>query len=251
MQEINTLQLEVEKLHQAANQEVQQSQAAIQALPAPAQQPGTLKLTRQAATRLSQARQTHAAASGLEDQTLADALRAAVAAYRDADELATRALKQIAADRQAYDRAFKQAQATRRAARVAIREAERQVKDRDARGAGKHALERARRTLAQQSLAQGLSHAALVRVLQQAQQAKRDAEQAASQARRQIEAARAERRRRQQREQWQRPTSVGSAPRPRPSGGSFRRSSSRGSSRRSSSRGTSRRSSSRGSSRRR
>ena len=250
VQEINTLQSQMEKLSQTVNREVQQSQAAAQALPAPAQQPGTLKLTRQAATQFSQAKQAHAAASVMEDQALTDALRVAVTAYRDANELATRALKQIAADRQAYDQAFKQAQAARRAARVAIQEAERHVGHRDARGAGRHALERAQRTLAQQSLTQGASQAALIRVLQQAQQARQDAEQAAQQARHQIKATQAEHRRKQQRDHWQRPISIGSAPRPRPSGGSSHRPSSQGSSHRSSSRGTSRRSSSRGSSRR-
>jgi hypothetical protein len=251
VQEINELQMMLAALTDSVSTQVDHCNAAAQALPAIVQTDQTHQLIRQVGTAFSQAQQARAASTGLQDHALSEALRATVAAYQEADQLAARALEQVTADRTTYDRALTEARNAIHAAQAAVQQASWAVREPDAQSSGSRALERARKTLAQIGPTDGATREALGRLRQKAQQVQQDAQQAESHARQTIQATQAERRR--QRERLNRSRSFGS-----PGGSSSSRSSSRrsvsrssGSSRRSSSFGSSRRSSSRGTSRRR
>ena len=256
VQEINALQAELETLAKSVTGKAGQYKSQAQALPAVIRTTETNKRIQRAEDSLSQAKQARLSTAGLEDHMLADALRAAIAAFKKASQLADETQRQIKSDRDEYQTSLTATQATLDAAQRAIRKAERAVRNPDARGAGQHALGRARGALPSESINNN-TRAALARIAQQAEKAQRYAQQAERQAQQKIQAVKAERRRRRQSASWSvpsvplaRPSSSGSSSQRR-SSGSSRRSSSRGSSRRSSSRGSSSRSSSRGSSRRR
>jgi hypothetical protein len=176
-------------------------------------------------------------------------LRAAIAAYDKASQQADQALKQIADDDHEYDKHRTAARGSVYAAQAAMRKAEQAVRDRDAGGAGQHALQRARTTLPTLPTSD-VPKQALTRLRKQAEEAQRHAEQAERQARQKINAAQSQRRRQDTSTSFDWPSSEVSSRRPS-SRGTSRRPSSRGTSRRPSSRGGSRRGSSRGSSRRR
>jgi len=220
-----------------------------------AQTAETNKLVQRVTDGFSQAQQARAAFTALEDRALAKALRTAIAAYDKVSQLADQALQRIAANRREYNDRLIAARGAVSAAQAAVQRAERSVRDSDAGGAGRHALQRARSTL---PLAVSLGNAtksALARIRQQANEAQRYAEQAERQARQRIRAVQAERSRQRRRAERRSVSSLssvskGSSRRER-SRSSSKRQSSRGSSRRQSSRGSSKRESSRGSSRRR
>lgn len=241
IQTINTLHAELETLVKSVTDQTAHCKSQARALPAVAQTSQTSELVQRAEKALSQAHQARITSTGLEDHAWAEALRAAITAYKKTGDLAAQATQQIAADRQAYDGNLAATQADLDVAQRAIRKAEKAMRDRDAQNAGLRTLERARRTLFQSGPLENATLEALARVRRQAQQAQSDARQAERLARQRASSVQAERRRQQQRASWSTVSSSGSS----------RRSSSRSSSRRSSSRGSSRRSSSRGSSRRR
>jgi hypothetical protein len=253
VQEINALHTELETLADGVCAEADHCQASAQALPAVAQTTETNQLVQQVATRLSQAQQARTAAAGLQDHALAEALRTAVAAYKEVDQLADQAVQRITADRDAYDRLLTETRNAVYAAQSALQRAKWIVNDATVWGAGRRPYERAQKTLSQIGSTDNATREALVRMRQQAQKAESDAKQAERQARQKRDAAQAERRRRRERSSWSSSSwsSSGSSSGRRRSSSSSRRSSSRSSSRRSSSRASSRRSSSRGSSRRR
>ncbi|RLC72583.1 MAG: hypothetical protein DRI52_03310 [Chloroflexi bacterium] len=258
VREINTLQKELETTARKAGDEVNRCLAQARALPAVAQTAETNKLVQRVTDGFSQAQQARAAFTALEDRALAKALRTAIAAYDKVSQLADQALQRIAANRREYNDRLIAARGAVSAAQAAVQRAERSVRDSDAGGAGRHALQRARSTL---PLAVSLGNAtksALARIRQQANEAQRYAEQAERQARQRIRAVQAERSRQRRRAERRSVSSLssvssasrGSSRRER-SRSSSKRQSSRGSSRRQSSRGSSKRESSRGSSRRR
>jgi hypothetical protein len=260
VQEINALQTELDDVSRKLQEEVQRSRTAAQALPAAAQTAQTAALVRQVAALFSEAQQARTAATGLQDQALAQTLRQALSAYQEVDQLADQVLQQIATDRRAYDELLTSTRNAIHAAQSDVQQARWAVQDPDARGAGSRALQRANTILGRIGAVEpGTTKEALDRMRQAAAEAQRNARQALTQARQQQRATEAERRRR---------SSPGGGPfgipgpgmptgRPRSrsrgssSRGASRRSSSRGSFGRSFSRGSSRRSVSRGSSRRR
>jgi hypothetical protein len=258
VKEISALQKELEKTSESVAGKVSQCKTDTKALPAAAKTDKTNRLVQQATDSFSKAKQARAAATGLEDRALAKALRAAIAAYDKASQQADQALKQIADDDHEYDKHRTAARGSVYAAQAATRKAEQAVRDRDAGGAGQHALQRARTTLPTLPTSD-VSKQALSRLQKRAEEAQRYAEQAERQARQRIRAAQARRGRQWRQAQRQRQRTITPSKRPsakvssrRPSSkGESKRPSSRGTSRRPSSRGESRRESSRGSSRRR
>lgn len=264
VQTINALQEELASKVRSVAGKVGRSKSNAEALAAVMQTTAINKVVRRAEAALSKAKQARAGTKDLEDQALADGLRAAIAAYDEAAQRADEAAQKIAAGRKAHQDAVAQTRAAIDAAQTAIRRAERVVNQSKARGAGRRSLERAKRMLPDESGLNSQTNTALARMRRRAEDAQDHAKEAESQARERIRAAEAQRRRR--RSTWTLPSSPFSPPSTgrssrrttsrssRRSGSaraSSRRSSSRGSSRRSSSRGSSRRSSSRGSSRRR
>ena len=258
VQEINALQKELETTARSVSNKVGQCKTQTEALPAAAKTAKTNQLVQQLADGFSKAQQARAASTGLEDRALAQALRAAIAAYDKVSQQADQALQQIAADRDKYERYRSAALGAVGAAQAAIQKAERAVRDPDASGAGQHALQRARTALPKAPTSD-VPKQALTRLRKKAEEAQRYAEQAERQARQKIRAAQArrDRQRRQAQRRRQRPIALPKRPSSkvsskRPSSrDASRRPSSRGESRRSSSRGESKRPSSRGSSRRR
>jgi hypothetical protein len=249
VKEINALQKELEERSKSVADKVSRCKTDTQALPAAAKTDKTNKLVHQATDSFSKAKQARAAATGLEDRALAKALRAAIAAYDKASQQADQALKQIADDDHEYDKHRTAARGSVYAAQAAMRKAEQAVRDRDAGGAGQHALQRARTTLPTLPTSD-VPKQALTRLRKQAEEAQRHAEQAERQARQKINAAQSQRRRQDASTSFDWPSSEVSSRRSS-SRGTSGRPSSRGTSRRPSSRGGSRRESSRGSSRRR
>jgi hypothetical protein len=258
VKEINALQTELETTVRSVAGKVGQCKTQAEALSAAAKTAKTNKLVQQVTAGFSEAKQARAAATGLEDRALAKALRAAIAAYDKVSQQADQALEQIADDDHEYDKHRTAARGSVYAAQAAIRKAEQAVRDRDAGGAGQHALQRARTTLPTLPTSD-VPKQALTRLRKQAEETQRYAEQAERQARQKISAAQAkrDRQRRQARRQWQSTIAAPKRPRSRVSSKqptsriSSKRPSSRGTSKRPSSRGKSRRRSSRGSSRRR
>jgi hypothetical protein len=90
VQEIDTLQIELNEVSRNVAGQVGQCTSSARSLPAVAQQAGTRKLVQQATDALSKAKQKHAACTELEDQKLAEALQAALTAYRRSGEQADR-----------------------------------------------------------------------------------------------------------------------------------------------------------------
>jgi hypothetical protein len=249
VQEINTLQAELEAVAKGVAGKVGQCKTKAKALPAMAKTAKTNELVQQALDGFSKAKQSRVASTGLEDRALAKALRAAIAAYDKVSQQADQALQQIAADREKYDSYRNAALGAMRTAQAAIQKAERAVRNRDAGGAGWHALQRAK-TAQPKVPTSGMSKQALARLRKKAEEAQHYAEQAERQALQKIRAAQARRDRQRRQAQRQRQRTLVSPKRPT-SKVTAKRPSSRGTSRRPSSRGESKRKSSRGSSRRR
>ncbi len=257
VKEINDLQAELEKTAKGVAGKVSQCKTKAKALPAAAKTAKTNQLVQQLADGFSKAKQARAA-TGLEDRALAKALRAAIAAYDKVSQQADQALEQIADDDHEYDKHRTAARGSVYAAQAAIRKAEQAVRNRDAGGAGQHALQRARTTLPKVPTSD-VPKQALTRLRKKAEEAQRYAEQAERQARQKIRAAEAERDRQRRQAQRQRQPTIAAPEWPgsgvsskQPSSkGTSERPSSRGESKRPSSRGESKRPSSRGSSRRR
>jgi len=248
VQEINELQTMLTALTDSVNAEVTHCNAVAQTLPAVVQTEQTNQRLRQVGSALSKAQQARAVSTGLQDHALIAALRAAVAAYQEVDQLTDWAMEQVAADRGTYDRALTDARDALHAAQSAIQRANWAIRDPDANNAGSRALQRAQNKLSEIGSTEGATREALARLRQTAQQAQQDAQQAEYLARQKINIAQAERRRQRQRASrssvfaggWVSSSKSSRRSHSR-SSGSSRRSSSFGSSRRSSSRGTSRR----------
>jgi hypothetical protein len=249
VKEINRLQEEVEKTAQKARSRVKRSRVELKELVAAARSKDTGDLVARASDALSKAEKAHTSSTSLEDRALAEALREAVAAYKESNQHANQALHRIRSEFRAYNDRLRAAQDAWNDAQREIRRAETAVGDRDAHGAGQHALERAQDALTPSPPTQGVAADALERILQRARNAQRYAKQAQSHARREIRKAERERERSEERKHtWDFSTSPSKR---RSSSSSSRRRSSSSSSRRRRSSGTSQRRSSTGRSRRR
>lgn len=134
-------------------------------------------------SQYSAARKAQAEAVALQDHVLAAALETAVAAYEQALVAGAEAEQRVQADQRAYDDLRRQARQALDQAENAIERADRAVREPDARGAGREALDRARKALPD---AGRLAHASR----EQLQSLRADADRAAGYAREAEEKAR-------------------------------------------------------------
>jgi hypothetical protein len=121
---INDLHTQLQALVEAVNQKAQQGQYLAKELAAVKQTASLHLLTWQLQDRLSQAEQSRAATANLEDESLAQALQAAVANYQEVDALAEWTIHQIETDRREYEETVSHARAALSEAQTAIRQAE-------------------------------------------------------------------------------------------------------------------------------
>ncbi|RMF32111.1 MAG: hypothetical protein D6759_08935, partial [Chloroflexi bacterium] len=199
VQAINELQEALEAKVKQVGKRVKDCLAEAEALPAVVQTPELNKLVRQVQRGFSQAQKARATLTGLEDQALAEALKAAVAAYETVEKQVAQAEQRLNTDRRAYDRLHQAARNAVRSAQRAIRSAERTVSHPDAGRVGVGSLRRARSILPVLPKTP-VSREMLARIRDQAREAKMYAEAAQQQARQRIEWARAERERKRRRE---------------------------------------------------
>jgi hypothetical protein len=182
---INALQAELEQVSTTAVQQARRTTAKAERLTPQAQTAATQALLQDVNASYSQARQAQAESLSLEDAALAAALATAVAAFTRAAQLGAQAETRIDADREAYERLRRDAETAVQRAESAIHQAHLAVHQADAGGAGRQALDRARRELA----AAGAPAGAGGEALQQIRQAAERACAAAEEARRKADAA--------------------------------------------------------------
>jgi hypothetical protein len=142
---IDKLEAELQRLVRSVAGKVGQCKARAKKAVTTARRTETQEMVRRAVDALAAAKQQRAALVGLEDQALAEALRAAVAAYERAGAFADKGLEQIQADVDEYERRRRDAEQAVRDARAAIRRAQRKV---DVAGSpGRYMLQKARAAL--------------------------------------------------------------------------------------------------------
>jgi hypothetical protein len=178
VREINALQVKLEAAADSAHKKMEQCLAQAQRSPPVVQTPGTNRLGQQLQKKLSEAERGRAAAADVEDRDLAEALRAAIAAYEQVDQLAEWMALQITADRREYGASLNQALTTLADAQAAIQQAEHRS---DISGARRHALRRAQIVLPPIEATKNATREALARLCRQAEEAQRYARQAVGQ----------------------------------------------------------------------
>lgn len=196
---IDSLYKTLESVRTSANTQVGKALTDFANLTPTAQKASTGGSVNEAQSTLRAATRAESIIAG-EDQILAKTLNAAVEAYREAEKLANEALSRIRRDKEEYAGYVSSVQSAISSASTAISSANRYVRDSDSGGAGSSSLHRAQ-NMVPSSPNYGESIDALSRKRRAAEEAEREAENAAQEARyriRQAEEAReAERRRRE------------------------------------------------------
>ncbi len=173
VREINTLQIQLETVADNAQRSVAQCLCQARDLPPVVQTASTNRLGQQLQEKLAWADQARAAAANLQDRALAEALRAAAAAYEQVSQQAGWLAQQVTADRQEYEAELNQTLAALSEAEAAIQQAEQAAGSPAADDARQHALRRARLALPPQEATENATREALVRLQRQAQEALR------------------------------------------------------------------------------